>query len=44
MSKIKKIILKKINKKNSKQNIIKIKKIGNRILDKNLFYINNYLI
>jgi 3-deoxy-D-manno-octulosonic-acid transferase len=41
--KMEKIILKKFNNKNSNQNIKKIMKIGNRILDKNYFYINKYL-
>ena len=40
---IEKIIIKKINKKNNKQYINKINKIGEQILDKNLFYINKYL-
>jgi 3-deoxy-D-manno-octulosonic-acid transferase len=40
---IEKIIIKKINKKNNKQSINKINKIGEQILDKNLFYINKYL-
>ena len=43
ISKMKQIIIKKINKKNNKKNIIKIRKIGNRILDKNVFYITKYL-
>ena len=43
MSKMKQIIIKKINQKNNKENIVKIRKIGNRILDKNLFYITKYL-
>jgi len=43
MSKMKQIIIKKINQKNNKENIVKIRKIGNRILNKNLFYINKYL-
>ena len=44
VSKMRQIIIRKINQKNSNQNILKIKKIGNQIMDKNLFYINNYLI
>ena len=44
MSKMKEIIIKKINQKNNKQNVKKIRKIGNHILNKNLFYINHYLI
>jgi 3-deoxy-D-manno-octulosonic-acid transferase len=40
---IEKIIIKKINKKKNKQSINKINKIGEQILDKNLFYINKYL-
>jgi 3-deoxy-D-manno-octulosonic-acid transferase len=43
ISKMKRIIIKKINQKNNKENIVKIRKIGNRILDKNLFYITKYL-
>ena len=43
MSRMRKIIIKKIDQKN-KQKIKKIKKIGDRILNKNLFYINSYLI
>ena len=39
-----KIILKKLDKNNSIQNRKKIIKIGNNILEKNLFYINKYLI
>ena len=42
-SKMKQIIIKKINQKNKKEKIIKIRKIGNRILDKNIFYITKYL-
>ena len=42
--KIEKIILKKLNRKKNKQNIKKIIKIGEQILDKNLFYINKYII
>jgi 3-deoxy-D-manno-octulosonic-acid transferase len=43
MSKMKQIIIKKINQKNNKENIVKIRKIGNHILNKNLFYITKYL-
>ena len=43
MPKMKQIIIKKINQKDNKQNVIKIRKIGNRILDKNIFYITKYL-
>ena len=42
--KMKKIILKKLNNKQKKQNIEKITKIGKQILDKNLLYINKYII
>ena len=42
--KMKKIILKKLNNKQKKQNIEKITKIGKQILDKNLLYINSYII
>jgi len=42
--KMQKIILKKLNHKKNKQNIKKIIKIGNQILDKNLLYINKYII
>ena len=42
--KIEKLILKRLNTKNSNQNIEKIIKIGNDVLKKNLFYINKYLI
>jgi 3-deoxy-D-manno-octulosonic-acid transferase len=44
ISTIEKIILKKLNTKNTNQNIKKIIKIGNDVLEKNLFYINRYLI
>jgi 3-deoxy-D-manno-octulosonic-acid transferase len=44
MSKMKEIIIKKINQRDNNQNVKKIKKIGNHILNKNLFYINHYLI
>jgi 3-deoxy-D-manno-octulosonic-acid transferase len=43
MSKMQQIIIKKINQKNNKGNIIEIRKIGKRILDKNIFYITKYL-
>ena len=42
--KIEKIILKKLSHKKNKQNIKKIIKIGQQILDKNLLYINKYII
>ena len=42
--KMKKIILKNLNNKQKKQNIEKITKIGKQILDKNLLYINKYII
>mgnify|MGYP005676722947 FL=1 len=42
--KMEKIIIKKLNNKNNNQNIKKINKIGKQILDKNLHYINKYLI
>ena len=42
--KMEKIILKKLNNKQKKQNIEKINKIGKQILDKNLLYINSYII
>ena len=42
--KMEKIILKNLNYKKNKQNINKIIKIGNQVLDKNLLYINKYLI
>ena len=42
--KMEKIILKKFNNKQKKQNIEKITKIGKQILDKNLLYINSYII
>lgn len=42
--KMEKIILKKLNNKQKKQNIEKITKIGKQILDKNLLYINSYII
>ncbi len=38
------IILKKLKMKTPNRNIKKINKIGNDVLDKNLFYINKYLI
>ena len=37
-------ILKKLNTKASNKNIKKIIEIGNDVLEKNLFYINRYLI
>ena len=43
ISKMNKIIIKKINQKKHKQHVTKIKKIGHHILNKNLFYINQYL-
>jgi 3-deoxy-D-manno-octulosonic-acid transferase len=42
--KIEKIILKKLNNKKNKQNIKKIIKIGEQVLDKNLLYINKFII
>jgi 3-deoxy-D-manno-octulosonic-acid transferase len=42
--KMEKIILKKLNHKKNKQNIKKIIKIGEQVLDKNLLYINKYII
>ena len=42
--KMEKLILKKLNAKNSNQNVKKITKIGNKVIYKNLFYINKYLI
>ena len=42
--KIEKIILKKLSHKKNKQNIKKIIKIGEQVLDKNLLYINKYII
>jgi 3-deoxy-D-manno-octulosonic-acid transferase len=44
ISTMEKIIFKKLNTKNTNQNIEKIIKIGNDVLEKNLFYINKYLI
>ena len=43
MSKIQKIIEKKLNKKNSNLNKNKIIKIGEKILNGNMFYINKYI-
>ena len=43
ITKMEKIILKKLNKKNSDHTRKKIMKIGNDIFKKNLFYINKYL-
>jgi 3-deoxy-D-manno-octulosonic-acid transferase len=42
--KMEKIILKRLKTKSNNKNIKKITKIGNDILEKNLFYINKYLI
>ena len=42
--KMEKIILKKLNHKKNKKNIKKIIKIGKQVLDKNLLYINKYII
>ena len=39
-----KIILKKLKAKTKNKNINKINKIGNEILEKNIFYLNKYLI
>ncbi len=44
ISKMEKTILKKLNSKNTNQNVKKIIKIGNDVLEKNLFYIKKYLI
>ena len=41
---MKKIILRKLNDQKNKKNIKKIIKIGEQILDKNLLYINKYII
>jgi 3-deoxy-D-manno-octulosonic-acid transferase len=38
------IILKRLKTKTTNKNIKKIIKIGNEVLEKNLFYINKYLI
>ena len=38
------LILKKLKTKTKNKNIKKIIKIGNDVLEKNLFYINKYLI
>jgi 3-deoxy-D-manno-octulosonic-acid transferase len=43
INKMKKIILSKFNKKNSNQNRSRIFNIGNKILDKNFFYIKKYI-
>ena len=43
MSKIQKIIEKKLNKKNSNLNKTRIIKIGEKILNGNMFYINKYI-
>ena len=42
--KMENLILKRLNNKTSNKNIKKITKIGNDVLEKNLFYINKYLI
>ena len=42
--KMENLILKKLNNKTPNKNIKKIIKIGNDVLEKNLFYINKYLI
>jgi 3-deoxy-D-manno-octulosonic-acid transferase len=42
--KMEKIILKRLKTKSNNKNLKKITKIGNDILEKNLFYINKYLI
>ena len=42
--KMENLILKRLNNKTSNKNIKKIIKIGNDVLEKNLFYINKYLI
>jgi 3-deoxy-D-manno-octulosonic-acid transferase len=42
--KIENLILKRLNNKTPNKNIKKIIKIGNDVLEKNLFYINKYLI
>ena len=42
--KMENIILKKLKNKTTNKNIKKIIKIGNDVLEKNLFYINKYLI
>ena len=39
-----KIILKKLKEKNKKKNINKIIKMGNDILERNIFHVNKYLI
>ena len=44
ISSMEKLILKKIKTKTKNKNIKKIIKIGNDVLEKNLFYINKYLI
>ena len=43
ISKMNQIIIKKINQKKNKKNVTKINKIGDCILNKNLYYINQYL-
>ena len=42
--KMENLILKRLKIKNTNKNIKKIIKIGNDVLEKNLFYINKYLI
>ena len=42
--KMENLIQKKLNNKTSNKNIKRIIKIGNDVLEKNLFYINKYLI
>jgi 3-deoxy-D-manno-octulosonic-acid transferase len=44
ISKMENIILKKLKTKTDNKNIKKIIKIGNDVLEKNLFYIDKYLI
>jgi len=41
---MKKKILKKLKEKNKKKNINKIIKMGNDILERNIFHVNKYLI
>ena len=42
--KMENLILKRLNNKNPNKNIKRIIKIGKDVLEKNLFYINKYLI
>jgi 3-deoxy-D-manno-octulosonic-acid transferase len=42
--KMENLILKRLNNKTPNKNIKRIIKIGNDVLEKNLFYINKYLI